>query len=667
MSALRGLWRLILGKKLDPFDPKTRQHIVLVAFLAWIGLGADGLSSSCYGPEEAFLALGGHAHIALYLAGATALTVFIISLAYNQVIELFPSGGGGYKAATQLIGKHAGLISGSALIVDYVLTIAISVASGTDALFSLFSGNAQIYKLGAEIGVIVLLIVLNMRGMKESIAILAPIFLGFFVTHAFLIIYGISYHADGLGGMVATTWSETLQLTRESGWMFAVALFLRAYSVGAGTYTGIEAVSNNINMLAEPRVRTGHWTMAYMALSLAFTAGGIILLYLLWGAEHVPGQTLNAVTFRAILDSLSWSAHTSGIVLAVVLALEAGLLLVAANTGFLGGPSVLASMAADHWVPRQFRQLSSRMVTQNGVLVMGVAALVILLLTRGQVGLLVVLYSINVFLTFSLSLFGLCRHWWEQRLYRLDWKGKFAMAALGFVVCAAILVVILAEKLMLGGWVTVLITSGVVGFCLLIHRHYEYIRQLMLRVDQAYAIKPDWDEDAKPIATDPADDTAVILVGNSRGAGMHALRWVLDTFPGRFRNFAFVSIGEVDKESFNSERTLKSLRARIENSLNYFTSYCASRGLAAKTYQAYGGDPLGELIALLPTVFEDFPKATVFASKLVFGNENLLTRWLHNQMPLAVQQRLEIGGRAMHIVPLPIPEPAAAPPRISIR
>src|SRR5207244_1098753 len=116
----------VVGKTLDPLNPQTHKHIVLIAFLAWIGLGADGLSSSCYGPEEAFLALGAHQHLGLYLAFATAITVFVIALAYNQVIELFPSGGGGYKAATKLIGPHAGLVSGAALIVDYVLTITIS-------------------------------------------------------------------------------------------------------------------------------------------------------------------------------------------------------------------------------------------------------------------------------------------------------------------------------------------------------------------------------------------------------------------------------------------------------------------------------------------------------------------------------------------------------------
>lgn len=118
-------------------DPTSRRHVALIAFFAWVGLGADGLSSACYGPEEAYAALGAHTPFGLYLAAATVVTVFIISLAYNQVIELFPNGGGGYKVATQLIGPYAGLTSGAALIVDYVLTIAISIASGADALFSL--------------------------------------------------------------------------------------------------------------------------------------------------------------------------------------------------------------------------------------------------------------------------------------------------------------------------------------------------------------------------------------------------------------------------------------------------------------------------------------------------------------------------------------------------
>src|SRR5690242_16637006 len=146
----------LLGAPLDPFSKQTRQHIALVAFLAWVGLGADGLSSSCYGPEEAFLALGEHRHLGLYMAVATALTVFVIAVAYNQVIELFPSGGGGYKVATNLIGPYVGLVSGAALIVDYMLTIAISVASGVDAVSSLLPLGVQQVKLPVELGLVLL-------------------------------------------------------------------------------------------------------------------------------------------------------------------------------------------------------------------------------------------------------------------------------------------------------------------------------------------------------------------------------------------------------------------------------------------------------------------------------------------------------------------------------
>src|SRR2546430_1648921 len=138
MRALAKLRQKLFGKPLDPLDTKTRRHIALVAFFAWVGLGADGISSSCYGHEEAFRALGEHTDLGLYLALATAATVFIIALAYNQVIELFPTGGGGYRVATRLIGPYAGLVSGAALILDYVLTVSISIASGVDALFSLF-------------------------------------------------------------------------------------------------------------------------------------------------------------------------------------------------------------------------------------------------------------------------------------------------------------------------------------------------------------------------------------------------------------------------------------------------------------------------------------------------------------------------------------------------
>ena len=658
------LRRLLIGKKLDPLDESTRKHIVLVAFLAWVGLGADGLSSSCYGPEEAFLALGNHDHLALFLAVATAATVFIIALAYNQVIELFPSGGGGYKAATRLIGPHAGLVSGAALMVDYVLTIAISVASGGDALFSLLPPHLQGWKFITEIGMVILLLILNLRGMKESIGLLIPIFLGFVLTHAFLIGYGIAHHSGRIHLLLPDALHDTREMAHNTGWLLVVSLFLRAYSLGGGTYTGIEAVSNNVNMLAEPRVRTGRWTMLYMAVSLAFTAGGIILLYLLWNAHAVPGKTLNAVVFQQIITQFSpTSPHANHIALAVVLALEGGLLLVAANTGFLGGPAVMANMAVDRWVPRQFRQLSSRMVTQNGLLVMGVSALAILAWSGGAVSLLVVLYSINVFLTFSLSLFGLCKHWWKQRRYALHWRRRLLTAAAGLCVTGFILMVTLVEKFAQGGWLTLLVTSFVIVICLLIKRHYDQTQRMLERVDDAYSVKMDWDEALEPPPTDPQAPTAIFFIGANRGAGMYTLNQAIEKFPGRFHNFIFVAVGEVDRQNFDGEGTLANLQLKIENSLHYFTTYCASRGMAAKAYSAFGADPLEELSQLSRHVTEEFPKCVFFAGRLVFGHETFVTRILHNQLPLAMQRLLDRRGQQMVIVPVRIPRERKAEPR----
>jgi len=190
--------------------------MALVAFLAWVGLGADGLSSSCYGPEEAFRALGVHTHFALYLAIATALTVFVVSFAYNQIIELFPNGGGGYRIASDLLGARAGLVAGAALIVDYVLTIAISIAAGVDAVFSLLPPQWGGAKLELALLLVAILLVLNLRGAKESIRILLPIFMGFFVTHVVLIVVGVGERFAAVPTLIPDTVKETFSLAKET-------------------------------------------------------------------------------------------------------------------------------------------------------------------------------------------------------------------------------------------------------------------------------------------------------------------------------------------------------------------------------------------------------------------------------------------------------------------
>src|SRR5713101_4165938 len=184
----------IIGKPRDISDPHIFHNVSLIAFLAWVGLGADGLSSSAYGPDEAFRALGTHTHLSPFLVLMTAVTIFVISIAYSNLIQHFPGGGGGYLVATKLLGNKVGVVSGCALLVDYVLTISVSIASGCDALWSFLPPHWTPYKLTAEFAALGVLIVLNLRGIKESVTILAPIFMVFVLSHAFAILYVIGSH-----------------------------------------------------------------------------------------------------------------------------------------------------------------------------------------------------------------------------------------------------------------------------------------------------------------------------------------------------------------------------------------------------------------------------------------------------------------------------------------
>jgi amino acid transporter len=647
---------IILGKALDPMKSETRHSMALVAFLAWVGLGADGLSSSSYGPEETFRALGAHTHLGLYMAIATAVTVFIIAMAYNQVIELFPTGGGGYRVATKLVGPYLGLVSGCALILDYVLTIAISIASGVDALASFLPLGFQPYKLWAEAFFIAALIIMNLRGLKEAIQILLPIFLGFVATHLVLIVYGIVAHASHLPQVIPTTIAETQTLAQSIGWTSVAGMLLLAYSQGGGTYTGLEAVSNNVNLLAEPRVRTGKMTMFYMALSLAITAGGIILLYLLWDARPVDGETLNATAFRSIIAHMGLGGQLlNQVLLAVVLAFEAGLLFVAANTGFLGGPSVLSNMASDSWVPHQFRYLSTRLVTQNGILVMGVAALAILFWTGGQVTLLVVLYSISVFLTFAISLFGLCVYWWSNRRSHegVRWVRRFLLSLVGFVICAGILAILLVERFLQGGWATAAIIAAIAGLCLFIRNHYRDTKRAIQSVDSVFESQP-FGPDREPIEPDPEAQTAVFIVGTSRGGGLHALLWVQRMFPGHFKNFLFVNARTVDAHVYGGEGALEKMREDAAETLEFFVDFCHSHGMAAASYIGFGTDAVEEITRMCERISNEFPNSIYFTSKLVFENDNWFTRLLHNQAALAVQRRLHLEGLQMVILPMKV-------------
>jgi amino acid transporter len=649
---------LLIGRPRDLADKSIYHSLSLVAFLAWVGLGADGLSSSCYGPEEGFKNLihpvhGDHTYLALFLALATIGTVLLISKCYSHIIEEFPSGGGGYLVASKMLGRPAGVVAGSALLVDYVLTITVSIAAAGEALFGLVPEWAE-WKLTAEFVTIGLLIILNLRGVKESITVLLPVFMVFLVTHAVLILGSVFVHLDSTGEVASRVAGEMRKGWNTAGFGFVgmLLLFLRAYAFGAGTYTGIEAVSNSMAVMREPRVATGKRTMLYMAISLAVTAGGLVVGYLLLKIPHEAGKTMNFVLTEKFINDPRLGLGGSGLATAflwLTILSEGALLVVASQAGFIGGPAALATMARDSWVPHWFGNLSERLATDRGVWLMGLSALAALLFTRGHVSDLVIMYSINVFVTFSLSMIGMCRHWWGERDNPLR-RRRLIVFVSGAVLCLAILVVNIVAKFWVGGWRTIAVTGVCVGLCFLISRYYRTVVVKLRRLNEILGELP---TTGKPnmAEPDPSQPTAAILVGGYGGLGIHTLLNSIKFAPGYYKNVVFLSVGVVDSGNFKGARAMDDLRNYTQDSLERFVDLARANGLPAKGFMAIGTDAVDELEHLCVAVAKMFPRATFFAGQLVFRKDTWYQRLLHNETAWSLQRRLQWAGLPMVILP----------------
>ena len=650
---------LVIGSAINPHDSSVFHNLSLIAFFAWVGLGADGLSSSSYGPEEAFLALGEHIYLGVFVAIASAITIFVISASYAQIIELFPSGGGGYLVASKLLSPSFGMIAGCALLIDYVLTITISIASGADALFSFLPMEWLPYKLHFAVAGVALLSILNLRGIKESILPLVPIFLTFIFTHAFGILYAFFSRVSDFPELTHQTTTDIHNTYSELGLIGMFVLVLRAYSMGAGTYTGIEAVSNGLNILREPRVQTGKRTMRYMSVSLAFTVVGLMLAYLLYRVEPQSGKTLNAVLFEQIVAN--WGTLGYAFVL-VALFSEAAILFVAAQSGFLAGPRVLANMALDRWMPTKFAMLSDRFVSQNGILLMGITAVITMILTQGSVRLLVVLYSINVFITFVLSQLGMVRHWWQSRNKVRDWTKKFFINGIGLILCTFILISVTFIKFHEGGWVTLVVTGGLIVLSIAIKRHYEYTSRLLRRLDDLVATTTSsvghrTDAELAQLqaaipACDPNAKTAVLLVNGFNGLGLHTLFSIIRLFQGVFKNFIFVQVGVIDAGTFKGADEIKALETTAHQEVNRYVEFMNREGYCAEGYSSVGIDVIDEIAELAPRIVEKFPNAVFFGGQLVFPEDTFLSRWLHNYIVFAIQRRYYHQGVPFVILPI---------------
>jgi amino acid transporter len=665
LNPIQKLKILILGSALNPADRNSFHSITLIAFLAWVGLGADGLSSSSYGPENAFLSLGAHPHLGIIVALATIITIFVISASYSQIIELFPTGGGGYLVASKLLNPTSGMVCGCALLIDYVLTLTISIAAGADAIFSFLPVEWHHYKLHATLLGIVLLSVLNLRGAKESIMLLVPVFIVFLVTHAFVILYALISHAGDVPALIAATTSDSRDSISEVGWVGMFLLIMRSYSMGGSTYTGIEAVSNGLPMLREPKVQTAKRTMVYISVSLAFTVFGLMAAYLLYEVTPEPGKTLNAVLFERA--TAAWGERAGTLFVQVTLFSEAAILFAAAQAGFMGGPRVLANMSLDHWFPTKFSMLSDRLVSQNGILLMAAAAIIMVALSGGSVEFLSVLYVITVFITFVLSQLGMVRHWATTRRKEDRWKRKLAVNGLGLVLCAFILVSVTFLKFNEGGWLALVITGILVGIAIFVKHHYDNTAKMLKRMDNLVQAAQSSQtgaisrivkngtvvQDAAPEPKfDPKARTAVMFVSGFNGLGLHTLFSIIRLFGGIYKNFVFVEIGLIDAGTFKGTDEVDNLQVHVKKELDGYVDFIRRHGYYGEGISALSHDVVEGGAQLAPKIVERFPQAVFFMGQLVFPEESFLSRLFHNNVVFAVQRRLYHLGIPFIIMPV---------------
>jgi hypothetical protein len=486
-----------------------------------------------------------------------------------------------------------------------------------------------------------------------------PIFLAFLLTHVFIILYAVFTHLPNLKGVAVSAGADIQSSISEIGFWGMIFLIVRAYSMGAGTYTGIEAVSNGLPVLREPRVETARHTMRYMAGSLAFMVLGLTLGYLVYEVGPEPGKTLNAILFERA--TRGWGTNYAVVLIFIALVSEATLLFVAAQTGFLDGPRVLANMSLDRWFPTRFSALSDRLVIQKGILIMGGLSLVIMILARGSVRFLVVLYSINVFITFALSQLGMVRHWWIARSEVGNWHRKLLINGIGLVLTASILILMITFKFFEGGWITLLITGALVVLAILIRRHYHHVGVLLRRLD-TLVNKPEFSDAGLLEGTagtaapepkfDPNGRTAVLLVSGFNGMGLHTLFNIMRLFGGVFKNFVFVQVGVIDAGNFKGTQEVGRLETQTKGEVGRYVKLMKKNGFYTEGIYEIGVDVIEEVMRITPRIMERFPGAMFFGGQLVFEKDSFVVRLLHNHIVFALQRKLYQQGIPFVILPI---------------
>ncbi|WP_026677379.1 APC family permease [Fictibacillus gelatini] len=463
--------RLLIGKPLKSNELHDQKLNKLKALAI---LSSDALSSVAYGPEQILIVLATVSAIAFWYSLPIAIGVLILLaaliLSYRQIIYSYPHGGGAYMVAKENLGMNFGLIAGGSLLVDYILTVAVSVSAGTDAITSAFP-TLHPYSVIIAVCIVIIITLLNLRGLTESATVLAyPVYL-FVIALAILIIAGIYQVATGH----APAHAHTAVGTPVAG--VGLFLLLKAFSSGCSALTGVEAVSNAIPNFKDPAPKNAAATLVMMGCILAFLFSGIVFLAYWYGIAPSAKET--------VMSQLGASIFGRNIFYYFIQATTALILVLAANTGFSAFPLLSFNLAKDKFMPRPFTVRGDRLGYSNGIITLGVASIILILIFKGNTENLIPLYAVGVFIPFSLSQTGMILKWIREK--PSGWMVKLAANLSGALICYLILIIFFVTKFS-KVWIALIFIPLVVFIFHKIHEHYIAVGD-QLRVDLSKKLK----------------------------------------------------------------------------------------------------------------------------------------------------------------------------------
>ena len=462
-ASMKHIKLFFIGKALKNAEQDTQKYNVLWGLPV---LSSDAISSVAYACEEILLILVPVVGLASYrpMLGATAIIIallFILVFCYRQVISAYPQGGGAYSVARDNLGQTPSLFAAAALIVDYVLTIAVSSCSGTAAITSAFSQLAP-FKIELTVAFIVLLTLGNLRGLKESSVLFGLPTYVFIISIIIMLITGIAKVL--FSGGIAAPASVFVQPAQD----LTAFLFLRAFSSGCSALTGVEAISNSVSNFKNPAQRKAKVTLTLLAITVLVIFGGMSVLAMLCQAVPMSNVTVTAQIAMAVFGNGTFMFYLIQVMTAIIL-------LLAANTAYNGLPPLMSLLAKDRFLPRRFNARGDRLVFSNGIIFAAILSIALVIFFRANTHLLIPLYSVGVFLSFTIAQSGMVKHWYDRK--QKNWQHKALVNGIGAVVTAVVCSVIVITKFTLGAWIVLVVLAILVVLMWRIKRHYDLVKE----------------------------------------------------------------------------------------------------------------------------------------------------------------------------------------------